>query len=231
MVSVAAEVKALYGDEMKMKALMDNMVRDCTIESILCFVEVSQFKNHVISTVDSQNVQFDEKTVVRHRVEFFEHCPQSSIVFSNELCAAISHHAVELEAVSEAEEDEVEEDNAVDDAGRVSEVNHGRDDQDQQPEDDRLRLNQRNVARFKQSAHALFKKYIKEGADWQINISGGHAQHFQILDESDYVDLSPSDWIKLYDSVMKSVEVYILQSHDRMIVRLHREEQRSNAAR
>merc|ERR1719295_859803 len=230
MVSVAAEVKALYGDEMKMKALMDNMVRDCTIESILCFVEVSQFKNHVISTVDSQNVQFDEKTVVRHRVEFFEHCPQSSIVFSNELCAAISHHAVELEAVNEAEEEEEEEkvvgDNAVDEAGRVSEINHGGDSQDQQPEDDRLRLNQRDSARFQQSANALFKKYIKEGADWQINISGGHAQHFQILDESDYVDLSPSDWIKLYDTVMQSVEVYILQSYDRMIVRLHREEQR-----
>jgi len=80
--NISGELAILFGDEMKMKALGSWMFRHFAMEHFLCFVEMAQFKERVISIVQQQNGQFDQERVVRHRHRFYGHCPKSSIVFS-----------------------------------------------------------------------------------------------------------------------------------------------------
>jgi len=243
MVSMEQELNALYQDEEKMKALMGNMVRDFTMESFLCFVESAQFKNYAIDVIHDQNADFDEEDVVKRRIKFYAHCPQSSLVFNHQLLtgqgdlAMLQREimlAIEEEAMEEQEDQAVEEqqndemetpipmeknENVEDAAGDRSAINARFNDEND------LTLSEADRRHFKQSAHLLFQKYIAEKSVLEINISYEMRQYFKAMDAMDYDMLSPTQWIKLYDCILKSTEVYILQSYDRMIQRLHRAEQ------
>merc|ERR1719474_964410 len=82
MTDISKEMRALIADERKMGALMAHMAREFSLESFLCFVELVQFKNHVISTIQEQSPSFDPMVTERRRYRFYGHCPKSSIVFN-----------------------------------------------------------------------------------------------------------------------------------------------------
>jgi len=79
--TLVQELVILFADREKMVAMANWMTRDYTLENFLCFVEMVQFKEMVIVIIQSRNEKFDEKLVIQQRHKFFEHCPQSSIVF------------------------------------------------------------------------------------------------------------------------------------------------------
>merc|ERR1711874_320610 len=61
------------------------MIRDCTLESFLAFIEMAQFKESVITVVKKRNKHFIEGNHDRQRYKFYDHCPKSSIVFCGKL--------------------------------------------------------------------------------------------------------------------------------------------------
>jgi len=245
MVSMEQELNALYQDEEKMKALMGNMVRDFTMESFLCFVESAQFRNYVIDVIHDQNADFDDEDVVKRRIKFYAHCPQSSIVFNHQLPMGQGDLAMlQREIMLAIQEEEEEEEQAVEEQGdqaaeeqqndemetpvpmeKNENVEDAAGDRSAINDENDLTLSEADRRHFKQSAHLLFQKYIAVKSALEINISYEMRQYFTALDAMDYDMLSPTQWVKLYDGILKSTEVYILQSYDRMIERLHRAEQ------
>merc|ERR1712154_228909 len=86
--SIREELAILYNDEDKMDALAGWSMKRFAVENFLCFVEMVQFKKRVVSLVNAQNSDFDERAIVQHRL--YEHCPRSSIVFNRDPIS-ISH--------------------------------------------------------------------------------------------------------------------------------------------
>jgi len=250
MMSMEQELDALYQDEEKMKALMGNMVRDFTMESFLCFVESVQFKNYAIDVILGENQHFDADEVVKRRIKFYAHCPQSSIVFNHQLLMGEGDDVAMLQreimlAIEEEEEEEdedEEEDQAVEEQQNDEmetpiqmEANNSKEDEkgggvgvsqsSAVNDENNLTLSEANRRHFKQSAHLLYQKYIAVKSVLEINICYEMRQNFEAMDAMDYDMLTPTQWVKLYDGIMRTTEVYILQSYDRMIERLHRAEQ------
>jgi len=97
-----------------------------------------------------------------------------------------------------------------------------------QQEDVELQLAQHDVECFKCSARLLYAKYIKEGADWEVNIGHEQRQHFLGLERVHYASLNTMEWVTLYDDIVYQMERYMMQSYNRMILQLHRAEQEEN---
>merc|ERR1712083_538495 len=74
------ELRTMFGDEQKMKAMALWMQRDLTIDVFLCFVELVHFKQMVIVMVQERNPRFQEQLITRQRHNFYENCPRASLV-------------------------------------------------------------------------------------------------------------------------------------------------------
>merc|ERR1719334_1880392 len=104
-ISMVDEISNLFLDKQKMRALARWMIRDCTLESFLAFVELVQFKESIIAVIKEQKEHFVEGNEDRQRYKFYEHCPKSSIVFNYGL-NLVEGVVVEMEEIEEEEEDE-----------------------------------------------------------------------------------------------------------------------------
>ena len=84
--SIRTDLTMVFGSALKMKALMNCMVRDFASECSLCFVEMAQFKEYAIMLIQRRNPHFDAETMIEaeSRFKFYEHCPKSSIVFNGD---------------------------------------------------------------------------------------------------------------------------------------------------
>jgi len=253
---ITQELEALYSDERKMGALMAHMAREFSLESFLCFVELVQFRNRVVSMVQEQIPAFDPMTPGRRRYQFYGHCPKSSIVFNRmpedmDLAELLEGNVVvELSRIEEQPEcdddtlksplkefDVVQQPevgvlgesstvhptlrfstpsrNAVNDSGHPVEV----------------QLTEVQLAGFRNSANLFFDKYIRMGADLEINISGPLRDHFYGLNAMNYERMEPIEWTTLYNQVIIEMEQYMFRSYSRMINKLHSAEQDENARR
>merc|ERR1719334_2302022 len=106
-ISMVDEISNLFLDKQKMRALARWMIRDCTLESFLAFVELVQFKESIIAVIKEQKEHFVEGNEDRQRYKFYEHCPKSSIVFNYGLNLMEEGVVVEMEEIGE-EEDRLE---------------------------------------------------------------------------------------------------------------------------
>jgi len=107
--SVMEEIQNLFLNQEKMRALARWMMRDCSLESFLAFVEMVQFKESIIAVVRAQNVPINEVAVRRNRFKLYGHCPKSSIVFNGNELEDGGVVVVEMEEIKEEEEEEEEE--------------------------------------------------------------------------------------------------------------------------
>jgi len=83
-----------------------------------------------------------------------------------------------------------------------------------------LLLSKEEEDKFRYSAHMLFKKYVNDMAVLEINISHQLRMRHRQLDHLKYECLTPMQWVRLYDGVIKELEHYILQSFGRMIKKM-----------
>jgi len=259
MTDISKEMRALIADERKMGALMAHMAREFSLESFLCFVELVQFKNHVISTIQEQSPSFDPMVTERRRYRFYGHCPKSSIVFNQKPQDMYLREVLEGSAVVEMSRIELQkcdddnlqtpikervvtqkcEEGALGLASNIgsttrSTVRFSTPTQcvvnDGAVNADQ-QLNELQVAGFKHSAHLFFEKYFKVGADLEINISGPLRDHFHALEEADYEALTAMEWTTMYNQVIIEMEQYMFRSYSRMIHTLHNAEEKENSAR
>merc|ERR1712129_615665 len=80
-----------------------------------------------------------------------------------------------------------------------------------------LTLEADSVHSLRQSARALFNKYIHGDAALQINISFELKIHLSALNLEDYASMTPVTWISLFDETTGVLEEYILQLYVELI--------------
>jgi len=198
------ELATLWADEERMATMMRWMMADFSLECVLSFVEMTQFKEFVIGIVEQQNPHFDEGDVKKKRHKFHEHCPQSSIVFGGD--NVIERGALEIPAIVEEEVPEAPDEKADGGGDPVAAPKKG----------DELQLDEESLVRLKKSAHLLFEKYLKTGAPLEVNIGYALRMAYHSLDERGYDPLRPMEWVALYDEVLSAMERCILQSYYNM---------------
>jgi len=244
--SVLEEIQNLFLDKRKMRALARWMIRDCTMESFLAFVEMVQFKESIINVIKEQNVCFNERAVSQDRFKLYGHCPKSSIVFNNGMDLEEGGVVVEMKEIKK----EVEERGKVvggdhETENRAMTAKHGlavapyhvtvynsasgnipsaiSGGEQCQDNSDRkvITLRAEDVHRFKDIAHLLFEKYVHKDAVWEINIGHDLKNRYYALDRENYASLQPLDWAQLNDEALKELWKYIMQSYGRMIGHLY----------
>merc|ERR1712129_483458 len=83
-----------------------------------------------------------------------------------------------------------------------------------------LKLEADSVHSLRQSARALFNKYVHGDAALQINVSFKLRSHLSAHDLEDYASMTPVTWISLFDETMGVLEEYILQLYVELISEL-----------
>jgi len=256
MTDLTQELDALYRNERKMGALMAHMAREFSLESFLCFVELVQFKNLVISMIQEQIPEFDPKTPGRPKCQFYGHCPKSSIVFNRGPQGMDLAEVLEGSVVVEMSriEEEPKRDNdtlrspikertvvqqhemgvlgvsrTVHSTLRSSTPSRNAVNDNGHPVE--MQLTDVQLAGFKHTADLFFEKYIRIGSNQEINISGPLRDHFYGLKAGNYEAISPMEWATLYNRVIMEMEQYMFRSYSRMINTLNRAEQEENARR
>merc|ERR1712110_1010373 len=84
----------------------------------------------------------------------------------------------------------------------------------------KLLLSKEEEDRFRYSAHMLYEKYVRDMAALEINISSQLRNHLFRLDSLEYAVLTPMQWVRLFDGVIKQLEQYILQSYGRLMKKM-----------
>merc|ERR1712087_710137 len=83
-----------------------------------------------------------------------------------------------------------------------------------------LLLSKEEEDRFRYSAHMLYDKYVRDMAALEINISHQLRMRLRRLDDLEYDVLTPMQWVRLFDGVIRELEKYILQSYRRLIKKM-----------
>merc|ERR1712154_49788 len=216
--SIREELAILYNDEAKMDALAGWAMKRFAVENFLCFVEMVQFKERVVSLVNAQNSDFDDRAVVRHQL--YEHCPRSSIVYLDSTSSqsvqptddAARNATVFVDSNSNIvleEKEEEEETTQQRYSGVVSVIVLDRATNDLKLIG--LDMDTESVYSLRQSARALYYKYIHGDAALQINVSFKLRKHLTELNREDYASLTPVTWISLFDETTEVLEEYIVQ--------------------
>jgi len=227
-VSVLDELAIIYSDEAKMKALGSWMMKRFATESFLCFVEMVQFKERVIALVKEQNPKFEDKSVVRHRHNLYNHCPKSSIVF-NLSADNKNQFGSEMEIPKQIDEETVRSESGWVRSQRVDICEEKTVTSDQTmncgdvgADEDRIifELDEDATVALRRSAHLIFRKYVDNRAALAINIGYGLREHHSRLYQRHFLSLRTMQWISLYDDVLAVLQDYIVQSYLAMICQL-----------
>merc|ERR1712129_449081 len=80
-----------------------------------------------------------------------------------------------------------------------------------------MELRADTVRTLRQSARALFNKYVHEDAALQINVSYAVRSRLYALDFENYASLTPVTWIALFDDTVVILEEYIRQLYIELI--------------
>merc|ERR1719242_486485 len=91
-----------------------------------------------------------------------------------------------------------------------------------------MELTEDTVRTLRQSARALFNKYVHEDAALQINVSYDVRCRLAALDSENYASLTPETWIALYDDTVVLLEEYIRQLYIELIGELWSSEEAKN---
>ena len=185
------KLRDILSDQHKCEAFIDWMYREFSSEAILSFLEFVQFKKFVkqrLGKTDGVNSTGDPDP---YDFKLYDGMPKSSIIYDQfRLDQAMVTHSMILpvhEIVPSASED-VEQQNC---------------------------LSNDPLMRCKRIAHLLFKKYIDNGSEHEINISGRMRDKYAELQREEYDGMNLQQFVSLYDEVIPEMMKYQFQSYQR----------------
>jgi len=224
--NIRKELLETFHNAQKLDILMHWMGQEFCIESMLCLIEMAQFKEHLIEHIERRNRRFAEQNAIRNRFRFHERVPLSSIVFSVADLGQISSGTlapdtlapdtrIQIEAPPTAKE-------KVTASSLLATHSVGRDDSEgdhgtEAIQADSSVLDEAQMEVFKAKTRRLFRKYIDSESPMEINISGALRARFYHFDRTNYAVLNELDLVRFFDEVLMEMMLMVQQSYVRLI--------------
>ena len=211
-VNYLKKLRQTLNDEAKFQTFIDWMHREFSSEVILSFVEFIQFKQWLKEEIRKPGGMAVSRSADKFDYKFYHKMPRSSIVYDEldeKMEITPSPKATSPKATKEGV-----------DAPVVSETASLSKQRDVYVMNVVLEISEDidTLSRAKRIAHLLFKKYIKDRAEYEINISGVQRDRYTQLNRSKYAGLDLLQFVGLFDELIGEMLMYINHSFFRFYI-------------
>ena len=217
------KLRETLNDEHKFQMFIAWMYREFSSESILSFVEFIQFKQWLKQEIRKSGDSVGSLTEDEFDYKLYRKIPKSSIIYGQTAQTQRLNEEEDVMDVSipkQVTNDPMFSETASLSQNRSDGASHIILEMPAVPIGQLRMMNPLNT-RVRQIVHLLFKKYIKQRAEYEINISGKLRDKYHQLDKSKYAGVNLPQFTELFDEAISEMLMYIRQSFFRFYISDH----------